>query len=151
MVLNQNNLMYLPPSKVIAAGTNKRKLMQAGMKNTWEQEIDERMDYITYRIDELLQKEQNLKQAGVLKQVNPEEQRNLKIASIYNKANDEEVLDTMLEFIEGDMTGGYQPPAIGMMSDNSLQSNLKQASIAKKSPQNDIEMLNTFLEFGGLP
>jgi len=86
MVLNQNNLMYLPPSKVIAAGTNKRNLMQAGMQKTWEQEIDERMDYITYRIDELLQKEQNLKQAGVLKQVNPEEQRNLKIASICNKA-----------------------------------------------------------------
>jgi hypothetical protein len=142
MVLNQSNLMYLPAGRIIAAGTDKRNLMQAGLQKTREQEIDERIDYLTYKIDKLLQSEQNLKQVGVAKQVSLEEQRALKQAAILNNATKEQVFETFRAFSNNEDVQFDVP-----RRKNVMQTGIRQASI-RRQPPSDYEMLQTFREFG---
>jgi hypothetical protein len=77
-----------------------------------------------------------------------QERRNVKIAGIINSTSDEDMLSDYLEFLQPDMTGGYQAPAIGLLNDNPEQilqkKNIKQASVSKPE-----DILNTFREFGG--
>jgi hypothetical protein len=122
--------------------------MVLNQQKTWK-ELDDRIDYLMYKADKLLQTEQNIKQAGV-RELTPEEKRHIRQAAVLNNTSDRKMLDTMFEFMQGDSTGGYQPPAIGMLSDNPQQSNLKQAGISNKKNVSDIEMLKTFMEFGRL-
>ena len=145
---NQSNLMYLPPSKVIAAGTNRNNLVQAGLPGrTLEQEIDERIDYLTYKIDKLIQADNNSKQAGVTKQVSLEEQRNLKIAGILNSTTEAEKTETMLKFMNGEISMEYLPwSTVEANRQKQQDKNIKQAG----TKASEIEMLRTFAEFGGL-
>jgi hypothetical protein len=87
--LNKSNLRYFPPSKVIAAGTNRLNLMQAGIPRTTtneqvsKRELIEQIDYLKYQVDKLM-KIQESRQAVVEEEVkvDPEEQRNMKMAAL---------------------------------------------------------------------
>lgn len=139
MVSNQSNLMYLPAGKVIAAGTD---IMQAGLQKTWEQDFDERLDYMQYKIDKLTES-MSAKQA--VAPIDPEQQRNIRQAGILNNASDREILDTMLSYMNGDISIESLPYASAEARINNNK-NVKQAGIKKTS---DIDIMNTMLEFSG--
>jgi hypothetical protein len=92
-----------------------------------------------------------------LGQVNEEQQRgNIRQAGISNSTSDDEVmLSTFLEYMEGDKLGGYAPPHIGSMPNSLEEANKnnkrQQRSIKHAGLRNNPEeMLQTFMEFGGL-
>ena len=131
--------------------TPKSNIMQAGVSRTTSTE--EEILRLKSGIADVKRKRTELLAefgAEYLKQTQSQQsvETNVKQAGILNKDSDREIVDTMLGFMNGDLNGGYQPPAIGMLSDNPQQSNLKQAGIQKKV--SDIKMLNDFLEFSGL-
>ena len=76
----------------------------------------------------------------------PEQQRNIKIAGILNGASEQEKTDTMLRFMNGEISMEYIPISA---FDTKEQRNIKQAAIRVNREKLEVT-LQTFMEFGGL-
>lgn len=114
------------------------------------QQFDQYMREIDARINDLANKYGIDLNEDVTKNItataDPEQQRNIKIAGILNGASEQEKTDTMLRFMNGEISMEYIPISA---FDTKEQRNIKQAAIRANREKPEV-ILQTFMEFGGL-
>lgn len=102
---------------------------------------------------EVNQREHDIRQAGIgekkdwVKQLPDNVQRNMKMAAVYNQATDNEVLDTIIGFMDGSISMEYLP--MSLFESEGRSKDIKQAAIKANREKPEV-MLQTFMEFGGL-
>jgi hypothetical protein len=134
MVSNQqSNLFYLPPCKVIAAGTDRNNLMQAGLQ---------RRDLASIRAEyEQLKKEIEAQLYNV-EQTN----NNIRQAGLYQQPTDQQVFETFRAFSNNADVSFDVPRRKNVVQ---AGAGIRQGSV-RRQPPNDYQILQTFMEFGGL-
>jgi len=110
-LVKDRNIFYIgefEPRHDLVEAPN-RNIMQAGIRTSAAEEIQ----HLRREIQELRRhKTEALAQLGA-NYINQQTvmESNLKQAGIASTKSDKEVLDTMINFMNGDLNGGYQPPA----------------------------------------